>query len=153
RFLLARGTWLVAGLLAGLALGLAIAWLAALDPVITLGPRTLRVGPGLDYTTIAGALAAAAPRDTVEVAPGEYQETLVVPSGVQLLAKVPGSVTLRAPEQSHDAIAITLADGSGTRISGVRIVGTVQRPFAVGVRLAAVDVTIDDVSIEATVGT
>jgi serine/threonine protein phosphatase PrpC len=152
RFFLARGTWLVAGLLAGLALGLSIAWTAALDPPVALGPRTLHVGPGLEYSTIAGALAAAAARDTVEVAPGEYQETLVVPSGVQLLAKEPGSVTLRAPEQSHDAIAITLADGTGTRIGGLHIVGTTQRPFAVGVRLAATGVIIDDVSIAANVG-
>jgi hypothetical protein len=153
RFFMARGTWLVAGLLAGLALGLSIAWMAALDPPVTFGPRTLRVGEGRDYSTIAGALAAAAPRDIVEIAPGEYQEALVVPSGVQLLAKVPGSVTLRAPEQSRDAIAITLSDGTGTRISGIRIVGSAQRPFAAGIRLAATDVTVDDVWIEANVDT
>jgi hypothetical protein len=70
---------------------------------------------------------------------------------VQLVARVAGSVTLNAPEQSRDTIAITLADGTGTRISGVRIVGTPQRPLAVGVRVAASDARIEDVSIEANV--
>lgn len=149
RFILARGTWLVAGLLAGLALGLWIAWTIALDPPVALGPRTLRVGQGAEYTTIGSALAVASPRDTVEIDPGDYQEALVVPGGVQLVARVPGSVTLNAPDQSRDAVAVTLADGTGTRVSGLRIVGTPDRPLAVGVRVAASDARIEDVSIEA----
>jgi hypothetical protein len=151
RLLMARGTWLVAGLLAGLALGLSIAWTIAVDPQITLGPRTLQAGAA-EFPTIAAALAAASPRDTVEIEPGEYAETLTVPGGVQLVARVPGSVTLMAPAVPADAIALTLAEGTGTRISGVRIVGTAQRPFAVGVRLAASGAQVDDVSIEANVG-
>jgi serine/threonine protein phosphatase PrpC len=153
RFFLARGTWLVAGLLAGLGLGLWIAWTIALDPPVALGPRTLTVGQAAEYQTIASALAAASPRDTVEIDPGDYQEALVVPSGVQLVARVPGSVTLHAPDQSRDAVAVTLADGTGTRLSGLRIVGTAQRPFAVGVRVAASDAHVDDVAIEANVAT
>jgi hypothetical protein len=152
-FLLARGTWLVAGLLAGLALGLAIAWTIAMDEPVTVGPRTLQVGDsaGMPYRAIAPALAAAAAGDTVQIEPGEYQETLIVPAGVQLMARVPGSVTLTAPD-APDAVAVTLSEGAGSRISGVRIVGTPQRPFAIGLRLAAAGAEVNDLTIESNVG-
>jgi serine/threonine protein phosphatase PrpC len=147
-----RGTWLVGGLLAGLALGLGIAWTIALDEPVKIGPRTLHVGnvDGMEYRTIAAALAAASPRDTVQIEPGDYEEAIVVPGGVHLTARVPGSVTLTAPAAS-DAVAVTLSDGTGTRLTGLRIVGTVQRPFAVGVRLSG-DAEIDDLTVEQNVG-
>jgi len=154
RLLMTRGAWLVAGLLAGLGLGLSIAWLVALDDPIALGPRTLHVGheTGMDYGTIAAALAAASPRDTVQVEPGDYEELLVVPGGVHLTARVAGSVTLGAPAQATDAIAVTIAEGTGTRVSGLRIAGTTDRPFATGVRIAGDEAHIEDLTIESNLG-
>jgi len=154
RLLMTRGAWLVAGLLAGLGLGLSIAWLVALDDPIALGPRTLHVGheTGMDYGTIAAALAAASPRDTVQVEPGDYEELLVVPGGVHLTARVAGSVTLGAPAQASDAIALTIAEGTGSRVSGLRIAGTTDRPFATGVRIAGDEAHVEDLTIESTVG-
>ena len=46
-------------------------------------------------------MAAAAPRDTVQIGPGEYAETVVLSDGVNLVAREPGSVTLVAPPASH----------------------------------------------------
>ena len=154
RLLMTRGAWLVAGLLAGLGLGLSIAWLVALDDPLALGPRTLHVGheTGMDYGTIAAALAAASPRDTVQVEPGDYEELLVVPGGVHLTARVAGSVTLGAPAQASDPIALTIAEGTGSRVSGLRIAGTTDRPFATGVRIAGDEAHVEDLTIESTVG-
>jgi serine/threonine protein phosphatase PrpC len=153
RRLMTRGAWLVAGLIAGLGLGLAIAWLVALDDPIRLGPRTLHVGhaAGMDYGTIAAALSAASPRDTVQIEPGAYEELLVVPGGVHLTARIAGSVTLGAPAQASEAVAITIPEGTGSRVSGLRIAGTAERPFATGVRIGGEETHIEDLSIESNI--
>jgi serine/threonine protein phosphatase PrpC len=154
RLALARGTWLVAGLLAGLALGLAIAWTIASDEPVAIGPRTLRVGKeaGIEYGSITQALIAASPQDTIQIEPGDYEEAIVVPAGVHLLARVPGSVTIAPPSAGADTVAVTFSEGTGSRISGLRIAGTPQRPLGVGVRLLGDSAQIDDVTIEANVG-
>ena len=148
-----RGAWLVAGLVAGLALGLVLAWMLTLDDPASVGaPRTLRVdpAPGSEYTTIAAAMAAAAPRDTVEVAPGEYAEAVILADGVNLEAREPGTVTLVAPPATTGWTALRAEGRLGQQISGIRILGEAARPIGVGIRLAGHDLHVADVTVEGT---
>lgn len=149
--LMTRGAWLVAGLVAGLALGLVLAWMLTLDDPASVGvPRTLRVdqAAGSEFGTIAAAMAAAAPRDTVEVAPGEYAEAVVLSDGVNLTAREPGTVTLVAPADATGWIALRVEGRLGQQISGIRILGEPARPIGVGIRLAGHELHVADVTLE-----
>ena len=144
----------MAGLLAGLGLGLALAWMLTLDDPVRVGaPRTLQVdqAPGSEYTTIAAAMAAASPRDTVEIGPGEYAEAVVLSDGVNLEAREPGSVTLVAPLAATGWIAQRAEGRLGQQISGIRILGEVTRPIGDGIRLPRHELRDDDETIEGTV--
>ena len=154
RLLMTRGAWLVAGLLAGLALGLVLAWMLTLDDPVSVGaPRTLHVDPveGSEYTTIAAAMAAASPRDTVELGPGEYAEAVVMSDGVNLEARDPGTVTLVAPPTTPGWIALRAEGRLGQQISGIRVLGDAARPIGVAMRLAGHELHVADVTIEGTV--
>jgi hypothetical protein len=147
--LMTRGAWLVAGLLAGLGLGLALAWMLTLDDPVTLTPRTLLVdrSGGAEYTTIAAAMAAAAPGDTLELAPGEYDESVVVADGVNLRARQPGSVVLVAPPGTPGWMALRAEGRLGSRISGITVRGEPARPMSVALRLAGHDLHLTDVEV------
>lgn len=150
----ARGTWLAIGLVLGLAFGLALAWMLAADDAAGLdAPRILQVSQtaGSDYPTIAAAMAAATPRDTVQVEPGEYAEAVVVRDGVNLIARESGSVTLVAPAGATGAVALRAEGTLGSHISGLRVRGDATRPLEVGLSLAGHDLRVDDVSVEGVV--
>jgi serine/threonine protein phosphatase PrpC len=152
--LMTRGAWLVGGLLTGLVIGLALAWMLTLDDPASGGaPRTLLVdpAPGSEYTTIEAAMAAAAPRDTVEIAPGEYAEAIDLRDGVNLEAREAGTVTLVAPPATPDWVALRASGRLGQRISGIRILGEPSRPVGVGLRLAGHDVRVNDITVEGTI--
>jgi hypothetical protein len=103
------------------------------------------------YATIGDAMAAAGPRDVVRVEPGEYPEAVVLPPGVALVARVPGSAALVSPPGREGWVGITASSPNGNRISGIRIVGTDAAPIAVGIRLTGHDVVVDDVAVEGAV--
>ena len=151
--LMTRGAWLVAGLLAGLGLGLGLAWMLTLDDPVTLAPRTLLVdrGGGAEYTTIAAAMAAALPGDTLELAPGEYDETVVVADGVNLRARQPGSVVLVARAETPGWMALRAGGRLGSRISGITVRGEPARPMAIGVRLAGDGLHLTEVGVSGNV--
>jgi serine/threonine protein phosphatase PrpC len=151
--LMTRGAWLVAGLLAGLGLGLVLAWMLTLDDPVTLAPRTLLVdrGGGAEYTTIAAAMAAALPGDTLELAPGEYDETVVVADGVNLRARQPGSVVLVARPETPGWMALHAGGRLGSRISGITVRGEPARPMAIGVRLAGDGLHLTEVGVSGNV--
>lgn len=144
-----RLTWLLAGVLAGLCGGLALAFWPGLDPMLGSRGRTLPVGTGDgQYRTIAAALASARPRDVIQLEPGDYIESVVLVDGMSLVARVPGSVTLRAPLGRPDWTSIALGGTAGGRIAGLRIVGSGEAPMDAAVRLAGHDLVVDDVAIE-----
>jgi PPM family protein phosphatase len=155
RFANSRFTWLTAGLLLGFALAAALVYRLALD---TPGPvaegRNLVVGGTSpdSYATIAAAVTAARPRDVVLVEPGEYPEAVVLPAGVSLVARVPGSASLVSPPGREGWVGLTANSPNGNHISGIRIVGTDAAPMAVGLRLTGHDVVVDDVAVEGAVG-
>ncbi len=121
----------------------------------------LRVGPGeRDFATIHEALAEARPGQTVEVAPGEYRETLELPEGVVLVSLVPRGAVLMppvppvpapaaapTPGTAAEAAAVLTARGVSGKISGFRIAGAADAPLAVGLRLDGSRVLVSEMEI------
>jgi hypothetical protein len=151
------GAWLVAGLVAGLIIGAGVAWVLTRDTRLASGGRTLVVrsasAPATPETfgTIADALATAVPRDVVQVDPGEYAEAVVLPDGVSLRARIPGSVALVGRSGQAGWIALVAAGRLGHRISGIRVIGRPDARIGVGLQLTGHDIDVDDVSVEGVV--
>ncbi len=113
----------------------------------TGGGDVVRVGTGDGGTaTITEALAKARPGQTVEVAPGEYRETIQLRSGIDLVSRVPRRAVILPPAGS--AVPAVSAQGiDDALISGFRIAGDPQTPLQVGLRLADSVITIEGVEI------
>jgi serine/threonine protein phosphatase PrpC len=143
-----RTTWFAVGALAGVLATLALVWNVA--PPVSPRPRTLVAGaatPGA-FPQIAGALAAARPGDTVRLEPGVYDERIVVPEGVDLITRVPGTVTIRRPVAGIGLwVAVTLEGMQGGRLAGLRIESTPQAPVDVGIRVTGQGRTIEMVDV------
>jgi PPM family protein phosphatase len=149
-----RLTWLCIGTLAGLAAGLALAWTLSLDT--PLPRRPLVVGPDSTgdrgrFSSIAAAMQAAESGDVVMLEPGEYAEQVVVTDGVDLEARLPGTVTLVAPSDQGDWVSVTTSGRLGNRIRGIHILGRPDAPIGTGLRLSGHAVQVSDVSVEGAV--
>jgi serine/threonine protein phosphatase PrpC len=143
-----RATWFIAGVIAGVLGALLLVW--QMPGTIALGTRTLVVGgTGAGaFTRIADALLTAKPGDTVRVEPGIYPERLIVPDGVHLIARVPGSVTLsRAGATTGEWVAITTLGDLTARISGFKIESSEELPVNIGIRVIGQSRTIDLVQL------
>jgi serine/threonine protein phosphatase PrpC len=154
RFFRNRATWLVAGMLTGIAAGLSTAWMLPFEPALTpTTSRTLIVGGDAPegFPSIAAALASAKPRDVVQVEPGEYSEALVLPDGVNLTARRPGTVVLVAPPGREGWVSLSASGSLGNRIDGISVLGRTDAPIAAGVRLAGHDIQVSDVTVQGTV--
>jgi serine/threonine protein phosphatase PrpC len=146
-----RWAWLTAGLLVGLLGGLALSeWLPFDTYLSSRRARTLSVGPAPvgQYQTIAAAIAASRPGDTVQLEPGEYAERVILKDGVNLVARAPGTVTVVAPSGDLGWTSITVNGRLGNRISGLRLLGRPKAPLSSALHLSGSDVTVDDVTIE-----
>jgi serine/threonine protein phosphatase PrpC len=151
----------VVGLLAGVAIALGVAYAmrdVLIPPATTSGaaaltPRTLVVGASADatYRTIGQAMAEARAGDTIQLAPGEYREQVVLTDGVTLTAAAAREAVLRAPAQvTQPWTAIIIpGDRHGSRVSGLRIAGDAQAPIAIGIHVLG-RATIDDVEVSGT---
>lgn len=108
----------------------------------------LRVGPAeADFATISEALAEAEPGQTVEVAPGEYRETITLREGVALVSPTPRGAVILPPVVPDPVVpdpntAAVTARGVRARISGFRISGS-----PVGLRLEDSQVEATDLEI------
>ena len=132
-----HATWLAAGILIGAAGALALtARLGGVSPAEAR--RTLVVGASAPFARIGDALAEARPGDVVQVDAGIYAERPSVPDGVDLVARLPGSVTLRRPEGADGEWIAMTANGPGT-ISGIRFESTAKAPITVGLRISGAD--------------
>jgi serine/threonine protein phosphatase PrpC len=149
-----RAMWLIVGILVGLLSGLVLSSWLPFDTFLTSRrARTLVVGRAANgqYPTIGAAITAAAARDVVQLEPGEYAEPVVLKDGVNLVARVPGTVTLVAPSGYVGWTSITVNGRLGSRIAGIRLLGRPNAPISVGLRLTGQDVLVDDVTIEGAV--
>jgi PPM family protein phosphatase len=135
--LTSRTTWFATGALLGVVAALLLAW--RMTGVAAFGTRTLIVGPsGVGaYSRIDDAMRAARAGDVVSVEPGVYRERVIVPDGVDLVARAPGSVIMtRAPAASGEWIAIEATGNMSGKIVGLRIESTPDAPIDVGMRLS-----------------
>jgi serine/threonine protein phosphatase PrpC len=151
-----RALWLTIGLLAGLLGGFGLsAYTTYFDRPLSVGRGTTLVVGGAGsgrYDTIGAAIAAAAARDVVLIEPGQYAEAITLKDGVDLIARVPGTVTLVATPGNPAFIAITATGRRGNRIEGIRLVGRPDAPIGTALSLAGNNLVIDDVAIEGDVG-
>ena len=110
-------------------------------------PAVLVAGPGARFFTIADAMEAAQPRDTVEVLAGEYFEQVRLKSGVTLRSRVPHEAVLRdAPLSRGPAV---IADGvKGARIGGFRIVADAPKPLSAGIQAMGADLEVTGVEVQ-----
>lgn len=152
-----RALWLVCGLLLGLASAFALDVYLLRDTPAAITGSLLAVrspgasGPEGSYATIAEAAAAAKPRDTLLLEPGEYAEAVVLPDGVSLTARQPGTALLVARPGQAGWTSLVASGHLGQRISGIRIVGRPAAPVAVALALTGHDIEVADVTIEGTV--
>ena len=147
RLLRSRLLFLGLGTLVGLLSALALLVYVPLGQVGA--PRRLVVGSSAAgaYQTVGEALAVARAGDTVSVEPGEYPESLLLPEGVELVARVRGTVVLVAAPGRTDWVSVTALSGTGV-VRGLRIEGRETAPIHVGIQLQQGDVEIDDVTFE-----
>lgn len=166
-----RVGWFVGGLLVGVAIALGIAY-AMRDVLIpqmqslTPGPRTLVVDPSAPaplaaasasavppttFRTIGHALAAARAGDTIHVSAGEYREQIIVPDGVNLIARSPRNTVLRAPAEALQPFTAIIVGGTRheSRVSGFKIAGDAQAPITIGVHVLG-RAALDDLDVSGT---
>jgi serine/threonine protein phosphatase PrpC len=107
----------------------------------------LRVGIGDGgFSTVGEALARARSGDVIEVAPGEYRESLRLKAGVLLRSRTPRAAVLRPPLGSVEPV-VSAEEVSGARLEGFRIAGDARQPLVVGLRLLAARVAVEGVEI------
>jgi PPM family protein phosphatase len=113
-------------------------------------PLILRVDPQNPdpegFRTLAAALEAAQPGQTIEVAPGEYLGPIELESGVSLVSRTPRAAILRLPQGTAEP-AITAEGVRDARLAGFRIEGNAQGPLEIGLRLADSTVVVENVEI------
>ena len=141
-----RTTWFACGTMLGVIAALVLAW--GIGGITAAARRTFSVGEaGSPYKKIADALKVARAGDTVQLEPGTYAERIVVPDGVDLVARVPGTSTLtsdKTPPNGRPAITVA---GSG-RIYGIRIESTPDAPIGIGIRASGADRRIESVDFD-----
>lgn len=111
----------------------------------TPGQRPPLTVPG-GYPTIQAALRAAAPGDTVKIAPGQYTEAVNLPSGVSLEAESNGSVTMMADGRFASALRVD-GHSSPSRVKGI-IFSHTQGEGAAADRRAVVQIISSEVTFE-----
>jgi serine/threonine protein phosphatase PrpC len=143
-----RPAFLVYGLVLG-ACGVAALGQSGLLPGGSRGTGgdVVRVGVSDGGTgTITEALAKARPGQMIEVAPGEYRETVQLRSGIDLVSRVPRGAVILPPAGS--AVPAVSAQGiDDVTFSGFRIAGDAQTPLQVGLRLADSGVEVQGIEV------
>ncbi len=92
-----------------------------------LGPATLQVGKGQQYSSITAALADARDGDSIMVAPGVYPENVLLKSGVAVISAKPGEAEIQSSGTALNAQTV-----AGVRISGFRIKPDLTNALQIG---------------------
>lgn len=133
-------------------LGRTLAPTAPQAQVPELPPQAARllVDPaGGQLATIAAALQRARPGDTIDVAPGQYSESIQLKEGVTIASVRPREAILRlsAAPSSGQAAAIAVRGIRQGRLTGFKIIGDPSYPWSAAIHLLDSDITIEDVEI------
>ncbi len=114
----------------------------------TRAPRAFLVGPGLEFTGIGDALAAARPGDTVSVAPGVYREQVRLEEGVTLMSRVARQAVLAPRGEAAAPLVAIVAEGLfAGRIVGFRIAASDSGPLDIGILVRNSRIAIEDVEV------
>jgi serine/threonine protein phosphatase PrpC len=98
--------------------------------------------------SIADALRGAAAGTAVLVEPGEYRESVRLPSHVRLVSRVPGGAVLRLPANARETDAAAVADSvSGAALVGFRIVGDATTALGTGLLVRDSHLSVVDIDI------
>lgn len=135
-----RVIWFVAGALGGVIGALALTAYVATTQVRASQTLVVSLDGTAPFTSIAAALEASHPGDVVRVEPGVYREQVDVRSGADLVARVPGTVTIARPAGSS-LPALSLTGPFNVRVTGIRVDS--DTPADVGVRIAAPAATLE----------
>ena len=143
-----RTTWFITGTLLGVVGALALTIYVARNQVRAAQTLVVSAAGSAPYLRIGEAMAVAQAGDTVRVEPGEYLERVVVTDGVDLVARIPGTVTISRPSGLHASVPSLSAGGTSmARVSGVRVTSAVDAAataistFGAGVALNMVEVS------------
>jgi serine/threonine protein phosphatase PrpC len=143
-----RTTWFVVGTLLGVTGALALMTYVARTQVKAPETHVVSSDGSAPFLRIAQAMAVAKSGDTVRVEPGEYQERVIVPDGVDLMARIPGSVIVSRPAGLDPSLPGVVAGGAQTtRISGIRIASPPASPGETGISIGGDGVTLELVQI------
>jgi len=143
-----RTTWFVTGLLLGVVGALGLMLYVAKTQVKTAQTLVVAANGSAQFLTISDAISKALPGDTVRIEPGEYVEQIVVGDGVDLVARIPGTVTISRPRALHPAVPSLIVGGeSVTRVSGVRITAADEMSDATAVSVTGAGAALDMVEI------
>ena len=141
-----RITWLAMGALAGVVGALALTWW--LDRAEVRAPQTFVIGTDGAYASIMSASVVAQPGDTLRVEPGVYAELIHLPDGVDLMARVPGTVTVARPAGARPATPGLIIGGNrNVRVFGIRFDAPAESAAEVGIRVASPAATLELVEI------
>ena len=143
-----RLVWFAAGILVGIGAALGLAYFA--DRTQAQPPQTLVVGleGAAPYRTIAAAMSVARPGDTVRLEPGEYLEAVIVADGVDLVARQPGTVTIKRPSTLDPSVpAIAVGGTRGSRLNGLRVTPAVSAANLTGISIASGATTLELVEV------
>ncbi|MBT8043364.1 MAG: right-handed parallel beta-helix repeat-containing protein, partial [Verrucomicrobiae bacterium] len=109
-----------------------------------MGNYTRAIKVPVDYPTITKAIEEARPRDVIRVAPGTYNESLIIDKPIRLEGSADGKTIIQLPAKEAAMITIT-AEAAGTRVSGFDLKHT---GFDHGTdRYSGVTIQANDVSI------
>lgn len=144
----AGALWFIVGLLAGVLGAYGLMYYVARTQVPA--PRTHIVAQDgtAEFARIADALAVARPGDTVRPEPGDYPEFVVVPDGVDLVARLPGTVTISRPPALDPSMPGLIAGGAlASRISGIHVTAPPELSGSAAISVGGESVTLDLVRI------
>jgi len=148
-----RSTWFLVGTLAGVLGAVGLFFYVARTQVQAALTHVVSTDGTAAFTRIADGLAAARAGDSVSVEPGEYAEFVVVPEGVNLVARLPGTVTISRPAGLDPSMPGMIAGGARTsRISGVHLTSPPELSGAAGISVSGDGVILDLVRISGSVG-
>lgn len=120
----------------------------------TRKPRTFVVNPNdkSAFSSINQALNQTTSGDTVEVAPGEYEEMLTLPEGVTLISRDFRQAVVKVPASTEtgERVALTASGIHQGRFIGFRLEGDKEHPLEIGVRVVNANVEIADNEVTGT---
>jgi hypothetical protein len=142
-----RTTWFVMGTLIGVLGALGLMLYVARTQVKASETLVVAANGSGQYTRISEAMSAAHSGDIVRVDPGEYAEQVVVADGVDLVARIPGTVTISRPDGLHASVpSLVVGGGSVNRVSGVHVTSP-EGADAAAIRVGGAGVALDMVEI------